>query len=220
MRTQSRVRRPEAGVMSTWSVNLWLVQGEMWLVNILILISDWSLLRYRELSHGSVTYSGSQSVVNGVSWRSVAVFSCNPGFKLHGAVNTTCLEDGSWSSVGLPQCQSKNYFIQKYFITLSAQECGVQQLSLHRTPSWWGWADSTEILSGLLVNKDSECLVSKSCSVLTPVSGTILLHHVTVRKYFTQYSYKTIWSEIWCDTPPLRNGLLIPGTVQTHYPHR
>ena len=58
--------------------------------------------RLREPSHGTVTYS---VATPSLPWTSGATFSCNTGFKLHGAENSTCQEDGSWSAPA-PQCQS------------------------------------------------------------------------------------------------------------------
>ena len=56
-----------------------------------------------EINHGSISYQNMSSTET-ITWSTLATFTCSPGFQLHGAETSTCLEDGTWSAAS-PKCQ-------------------------------------------------------------------------------------------------------------------
>lgn len=59
-------------------------------------------------SNGSLKYS------NGMTYRSVATFSCDSGFLLDGNLERTCLEDNSWNGTN-PTCKIISMYLIEDF---------------------------------------------------------------------------------------------------------
>lgn len=58
--------------------------------------------------------NGSVAYPSGTKYRSVAVFSCRPGFTLVGVVERTCMEDKSWNGTS-PICQINSMELTNIF---------------------------------------------------------------------------------------------------------
>ena len=61
----------------------------------------------KQMKHGTVQYEYEGNVVfHTVPWMGKARFTCKDGFKMFGEPQSTCLENGTWSS-DVPHCQSR-----------------------------------------------------------------------------------------------------------------
>ena len=66
-------------------------------------------------SNGLVTYP------IGTTYRSVARFSCQPGYTLVGVVERTCMEDKSWNGT-YPVCEINSMKFNKYLLVFASND--------------------------------------------------------------------------------------------------